>query len=248
MLRLVWYLFLSLVLSTSIVFSQTSVPDSVFIREHYIKYEYQIPMRDSVKLFTAVYVSKDTSELHPILLTRTPYSVGPYGADEYIKFLSNLTRQYIQRNYIIVYQDVRGRFMSEGTFVDVRPYIPQKKNNKDIDESSDAYDTIDWLIKNINRNNGRVGVKGISYLGFYTTMATISAHPAVKATSPQAPVSAWMLGDDFNHNGALLFPHAFDFLMGFGWPRPEPTTKDFRKFDHGTPDGYKFYLYTYKHQ
>lgn len=242
MLRLIQYLFLSIALSISVVFSQATVPDSIFIREHYTKHEYQIPMRDSIKLFTVVYVPKDTTELHPILFTRTPYSVGPYGADKYIRFISNLTRQYIQRNYIMVYQDVRGRFMSEGTFVDVRPYISQKKSNKDIDESSDAYDTIDWLVNNIPGNNGRVGIKGISYGGFYSTMASIDAHPAVKATSPQAPIAQWMGGDDWFHNGAFLLPHAFDFLIQLGWHRMQPTVRDYRPFDHGTPDGYKFFL------
>jgi hypothetical protein len=236
------FIFIVLSITSTFTFSQQVVPDSIFIREKYVKYEYQVPMRDSIKLFTVVYAPKDTNELHPILFTRTPYSVGPYGTDKYIRFLSNLTRQYMQRNYIMVYQDVRGRFMSEGTFVDVRPYIPSKKNNKDIDESSDAYDTIDWLIKNIHQNNGRVGFKGISYGGFYTTMASIDAHPALKATSPQAPVSEWMGGDDWFHNGAFLLPHAFDFLVQLGWSRPQPTMRDYRPFDHGTPDGYKFFL------
>jgi putative CocE/NonD family hydrolase len=224
------------------LFSQMSLPDTTFLREHYVKQEYEIPMRDSVKLFTAVYLPKDSTEQHPILLTRTPYSVAPYGTDNYPRRLSNLTKQYFDRNYIIVSQDVRGRFMSEGTYVNVRPYIADKKSHQDIDETSDTYDTIDWLIKHLPRNNGNVGVKGISYPGFYTTMATIDAHPAVKATSPQAPVSQWMSGDDFFHNGALLLPHCFDFYMRFGWPRAEPTTMDFHGFDHRTPDGYQFFL------
>src|SRR5437867_573546 len=222
--------------------AQTNIPDSAFYQKNYVKHEYRIRMRDSVRLFTAVLIPKDSTELHPILLTRTPYSVRPYGEDKYPQSISNLLKQYLSRNYVIVNQDVRGRFMSEGTFENVRPYIAEKKSNHDIDETSDTYDTIDWLVKNIAHNNGRVGVKGISYPGFYTTMATIDAHPAVKATSPQAPVSQWMSGDDFFHNGALLLPHAFDFFVGFGWPRPEPTTMDFRPFNHGTPDGYKFFL------
>ena len=216
--------------------------DSLFVRENYTKHEYQIPMRDGVKLFTIAYVPKDMSEPHPILLTRTPYSVGPYGPDNYTRFLSNLSKQYMQRHYIIVSQDVRGRFMSEGEYVNVRPYFPDKKSTKDVDETSDTYDTVDWLVKNIPNNNGRVGVKGISYPGFYASMASIDAHPAVKATSPQAPVSKWMSGDDFFHNGAFLLSHAFDFYVRFGWPRSEPTTSDFHSFDHGTPDGYKFYM------
>lgn len=216
--------------------------DSIFVREHYTKHEYRIPMRDGIKLFTVAYVPKDMSEAHPIIITRTPYSVRPYGPDNYLRFLSNLTQQYMERNYIIVLQDVRGRYMSEGRYVNVRPYIPNKKSSKDIDESSDTYDTVDWLVKNIPNNNGRVGVKGISYPGFYSTTASIDAHPAVKATSPQAPVSKWMSGDDFFHNGAFLLSHAFDFFIGFGWPRSGPTTSDFHRFSHGTPDGYKFFM------
>ncbi|MFI5251009.1 MAG: CocE/NonD family hydrolase [Bacteroidota bacterium] len=221
---------------------QSGKPDSLLISEGFTKYEYQIPMRDGVKLYTIVYVPKDTSELHPIMFTRTPYSIGPYGKDNYYKSLSNLSRYYFLRNYIMVYQDVRGRYMSEGTFVDVRPYIPVKKSNNDIDESSDAYDTIDWLIKNIPHNNGKVGVKGSSYPGFYTTMATIGAHPAVKATSPQAPVSEWMKGDDWIHNGAFLLPHFFDFYSNFGWQRPKPTEHDSHGFTFGTSDGYQFFM------
>jgi putative CocE/NonD family hydrolase len=216
--------------------------DSLFIRQNYTKHEYRIAMRDGVNLFTVAYVPKDMSEQHPILISRTPYSVGPYGPDVYLTKLSNLQRKYFQRGYIMVYQDVRGRFMSEGEFVNVRPYIPNKKNNKDVDETSDTFDTVDWLVKNVPNNNGKVGVKGISYPGFYSTMATIDAHPAVKATSPQAPVSKWMAGDDFFHNGAFLFSHAFDFYVRFGWPRKAPTTADFRPFQPGTPDGYQFYM------
>ncbi|MBI4418910.1 MAG: CocE/NonD family hydrolase [Ignavibacteriales bacterium] len=228
------------------LFLLVSIPmfgqDSVLVRTHYTKHEYRIVMRDGIELFTVVYVPRDTTELHPIMLTRTPYSVGPYGPDEYYRRLSNLQRKYFQRNYIMAYQDVRGRFMSGGEFVNVRAYIPNKKSSRDIDETTDTYDTIEWLIKNIPGNNGRVGVKGISYPGFYSTMATIDAHPAVKATSPQAPVSKWMAGDDFFHNGAFLVSHAFDFYVRFGWPRPKPTTTDFRQFNPGTPDGYQFYM------
>lgn len=216
--------------------------DSVFVRQNYTKHEYQIAMRDGVKLFTIAYVPNDMTEAHPLMITRTPYSVAPYGPDSYFKSLSNLQRRYFERNYIMVYQDVRGRYMSEGEFVNVRPYIPNKKSNKDIDETSDTYDTVEWLLKNIPNNNGRVGVKGISYPGFYSTMATIDAHPAVKATSPQAPVSKWMAGDDFFHNGAFLISHAFEFYVRFGWPRKGPSTTDSRPFQRDTPDGYQFYL------
>ncbi|MEX0601875.1 MAG: CocE/NonD family hydrolase, partial [Bacteroidota bacterium] len=177
-----------------------------------------------------------------MILTRTPYSVRPYGPGQYPASVGNQRSRYFREGYIIAYQDVRGRYMSEGDFINVRPYNPNKKNRNDIDESSDAYDTIDWLVKNIPNNSGRVGVSGISYPGFYTSMATIDAHPAVKATSPQAPVSKWFGGDDFYHNGAFLLPHAFDFYSAFGKPRPEPKSTPDARFNHGTPDGYQFFL------
>ena len=192
--------------------------------DHYNKREYMIPMRDGVKLFTTVYTPKDTTKDFPILMTRTPYSSAPYGENMYPPFVGSQAEKFYRDGYIIVSQDVRGRYMSEGEFVNVRPYRENKKSPKDIDESSDTYDTVDWLIKNVRHNNGRAGIYGISYPGFYSTTGTIDAHPAMKATSPQAPVSKWMSGDDFFHNGAFLLPHAFDFFASFGWPRPEPTT------------------------
>ncbi len=213
-----------------------------YIREHYTKYEYRIPMRDGVKLFTSVYVPKDKSKTYPIILTRTPYSVRPYGLDKYKNRVGNQRKRYFQEGYIVVYQDVRGRYMSEGKYVNVRPYISNKKSNKDVDETTDTYDTVDWLIKHIPNNNGRVGISGISYPGFYSSMGAIDAHPAVKAVSPQAPVSKWMGGDDWFHNGAFLVSHAFGFYIRFGWPRPGPKTEPDRRFDYGTPDGYKFFL------
>lgn len=213
-----------------------------YLRQHYTKYEYRIPMRDGVRLFTSVYVPKDKSQQYPILLRRTPYSVAPYGLDHYLDKPDNQRLRYFQEGYIIAAQDVRGRYLSEGEFQDVRPYLPAKKGKRDTDESTDAYDTIDWLVKNIPGNNGRVGVSGISYPGFYSTMAALDAHPAVKAVSPQAPVSKWMAGDDFYHNGAFLISHAFDFYVRFGQPRPEPTSTPLPPFDHQTPDGYQFFL------
>jgi len=209
---------------------------------HYDKHEYMIPMRDGVKLFTAVYTPKDTTQSYPILMTRTPYSSAPYGKTMFPPFVGSQAEKFARDGYIIVSQDVRGRFMSEGTFLNVRPQIENKRSPQDVDESSDTYDTVDWLIKNIRHNNGRVGIYGISYPGFYTTTGTVNAHPAVKATSPQAPVSKWMSGDDFFHNGAFLLPHAFDFFASFGWPRVKPTTNDSRPFNHGITDGYKFFI------
>ena len=160
-------------------------------------------MRDGIKLFTSIYYPKDQSEKHPILMVRTPYSCAPYGAD-FSPRLWERWKYYARENYIIVVQDVRGRWMSEGEFEDVRPFIKDKKTNNDIDEASDTYDAIDWMIKNIPNNNGNVGVFGISYPGFYSTMAAASNHPALKAVSPQAPVTDWFIGDDFHHNGAFF--------------------------------------------
>lgn len=225
---------------TSTVLVRAGEPQ--YIREHYTKHEYQVAMRDGVKLFTAVYVPKDESHNYPIILMRTPYSVSPYGPDDYIVLPGKQRTRYFHEGYIVAYQDVRGRYMSEGEFVNVRPYIPDKKGNRDIDETTDTYDTVDWLVKNVPQNNGRVGISGISYPGFYTSMGIIDAHPAVKAASPQAPVSKWMGGDDFFHNGAFLLSHAFDFFSGFGWPRPVPKKEPDPRFDHKTPDGYKFFL------
>jgi putative CocE/NonD family hydrolase len=211
-----------------------------YVQSHYTKFEYRIPMRDGARLFTAVYVPKDDSVAYPILMTRTPYTVGPYGADRYKTDLGP-SPLFGKEGYAFVYQDVRGRYLSEGEFMDVRPHNP-KKGPKDIDESTDTYDTIDWLVKHVPNNNGRVGLWGISYPGFYTAAGMIDAHPALKAASPQAPIADWFVGDDFHHNGCLFLPHAFNFLSGFGRPRPEPTTKSPPRFEHGTPDGYDFFL------
>jgi putative CocE/NonD family hydrolase len=211
------------------------------VRASYEKSEYQIPMRDGVKLFTVVYSPRDKSRKYPILLNRTPYSVGPYGPDAYKTSLGP-SPLFMKEGYIFVYQDVRGRYMSEGEFVNMRPHKEQKSGPTDTDESTDTYDTIDWLIKNVPNNNGRVGMWGISYPGFYVAVGMIDAHPALKAASPQAPIADWFIGDDFHHNGAFFLPHAFNFLATFGRPRPRPTTETPPRFQHGTPDGYKFFL------
>jgi putative CocE/NonD family hydrolase len=212
------------------------------VKAYYTKMEQMITMRDGVKLFTSIYLPKDKSHTYPIMLDRTPYSVAPYGADKYRTSLGP-DELFAKEGYIFVYQDVRGRWMSEGEYKDVRPYIPNK-TGKQIDETSDTYDTVDWLIKNIPNNNGRVGVYGISYPGFYTSMAGIDNHPAVKAISPQAPVSDWFHGDDMHHNGALFLAQNYAFFTGFGQPRPTPvSTGDYLKpFNFGTQDGYKYYL------
>jgi putative CocE/NonD family hydrolase len=211
-----------------------------YIKAHYTKHEYKIPMRDGFRLFTSVNLPKDQSQPYPIMLLRTPYSVQPYGEDAYFSNLGP-SPQFATDGYIFVYQDVRGRYMSEGEFVNTRPHLPRKKG-QEIDESTDTFDTIDWLIKRLPNHNGRVGMWGVSYPGFYVAAGMIDAHPAIKAVSPQAPVTDWFTGDDWHHNGALFLNHAFNFMSSFGHPRPEPTKKPRERFDHGTPDGYAFFL------
>ncbi len=193
-----------------------------FIKANYTKYEFKIAMRDGKKLFTSVYVPKDESERWPMMFDRTPYSVAPYGIDNYRASLGP-SEKFAKENFIFVYQDVRGRNMSEGEFVNMTPHLDTKKGPKDIDEASDTYDTIDWLVKNIPNNNGKVGMWGISYPGFYTAAGVIDAHPALVCASPQAPISDWFVGDDFHHNGALYLPHAYRFFNTFGRPRPVPV-------------------------
>ena len=215
---------------------------SAYVKAHYTKYEHQIPMRDGTKLFTAVYVPKDQSQRYPILLQRTPYSVRPYGADQYPNTLGP-SSLFTAEGYVFAYQDVRGRWMSEGEFEDMRPQIPNKKSPRDIDESSDTWDTIEWLVKNIPGSNGQVGLWGISYVGFYAGVGMIDAHPALKVSSPQAPQTDWFMGDDVHHNGALFLQQEFNFDTFFGWPRPKPTTTfTGPRFNHGTPDAYDFFL------
>ena len=176
-------------------------------------------MRDGIKLFTSVYTPKDSSEKYPIIIWRTPYSVGPYGEDKFPVYRRYTWQHFIEEKYIIVFQDVRGRFMSEGNFVNMTPYITEKKSNKDIDETTDTYDTVDWLVKNIPNNNGNVGLWGISYPGFYAAMAGIDAHPAVKAISPQAPIADWFANDDWHHNGAFALAGGLPFMSVFGVQR-----------------------------
>ncbi|WP_184547363.1 CocE/NonD family hydrolase [Mucilaginibacter sp. FT3.2] len=223
--------------------SAQSSEDSTYIRQNYTKIEKYITMRDGKKLFTSIYQPKDQSKKYPIMMTRTPYTVSPYGENEYRRTLGQ-NMLFARSGFIFVYQDVRGKWMSEGDYVDVRPIIDKKKNKTDIDESTDTYDTIDWLVKNLPNNNGRVGIEGISYPGFYSTASLPNAHPALKAVSPQAPVTDWFLGDDFHHNGAFMMMDAFNFYTGFGIPRPKPITP--KEFKGGIKpifkDSYKFYL------
>jgi putative CocE/NonD family hydrolase len=213
-----------------------------YVKAHYTKYEYEIAMRDGKKLFTSVYAPKDTSKPYPIMLLRTPYSVSPYGEDNYRNNLGP-SEIFAKDGFIFVYQDVRGRWMSEGEFVNVRPHKDHKTGPADIDESTDTWDTIDWLVKHVTNNTGRVGMWGISYPGFYVAAGMIDAHPALKAASPQAPVSDWFVGDDFHHNGALYLAHMFRFFYGFGRPRPEPTPEapPLPAATHN-PDAYDYFL------
>ncbi len=222
--------------------------EKIRIVKSYEKMEKQIVMRDGIKLFTAIYVPKDASEDHPFLLFRTPYSCKPYGEKHFQDFWNSYFRAYLREGYIIVIQDVRGRWMSEGEFMDVRPFIPVKKSSKDIDESTDAYDTVEWLIRNIPHNNGKVGIYGTSYGGFYAVMAAASNHPAIVAVSPQAPVTNWFIGDDWHHNGAFFLMDAFYFYSGlgfcFGVPHRAPTTVAPISAGFPVQDNYKFYLET----
>jgi putative CocE/NonD family hydrolase len=215
------------------------------IRARYTKYEFRIPMRDGAKLFTAVYVPKDAgpAKTYPFLMERTPYSVGPYGADNYPKHLGPAP-SFVADGFIFVYQDVRGRFQSDGTFIEMTPHKDHKKDAKDVDESTDTYDTIDWLLKNVPSNNGKAGIYGISYPGFYVAAGMPDTHPALKACSPQAPVTDLYMGDDAYHNGAFMLAANFGFYVFFK-PRAglEYPPKDWDNFNYGTNDGYEFYLH-----
>ena len=190
-----------------------------WVKDHYTKREVMIEMRDGVRLFTAIYEPRDTSTKRPILMTRTPYSCSPYG-EGFSRSLWGSMKLFTKDQYIIVFQDVRGKSMSEGDFINVRPYNPNKKK-KETDEASDSYDTVDWLVKN-TACNGSVGAFGVSYPGFYATMVGLSGHPAVKAVSPQAPVTDWYHGDDVHHNGAFMLVDTYSFMTFFDRPRQGP--------------------------
>jgi len=212
------------------------------VRARYTKYEFRVPMRDGARLFTAVYVPKDKSQRYPFMLMRTPYGVAPYGVDNYRASLGP-SEHFEKEGFIFVYQDARGRYMSEGEFQQVRPHLPDKRGPADVDESTDTYDTVEWLLKNIPNHNGRAGMWGVSQPGFHVAAGIIDTHPALKAASPQAPTADYFMGDDVYHNGAFMLAANFGFYSSFvpragapEPPRPRPG------FDPGTPDSYEFYL------
>ncbi|MGD0632112.1 MAG: CocE/NonD family hydrolase [Terracidiphilus sp.] len=218
-------------------------PAEDYVRAHYTKYEFRIPMRDGKRLFTSVYVPKDVAGgPYPFMMDRTPYSVAPYGEDAYPARLGP-SEEFQKGGYIFVYQDVRGRWMSEGTFVEMRPHIDDKKSPQDVDDASDTYDTIDFLLKHVPNNNGKVGIWGISYPGFYTSASIIDSHPALVAASPQAPMTDLFMGDDGYHGGAFMLAANFGFYAPFFHPQEGPQTpKPTVPFDYGTSDHYRFFL------
>ncbi len=214
--------------------------DSAYVLEHYEKSEYMVPMRDGVKLFTQVYAPKGNSVKHPIIMQRTPYSCLPYGLDKFRKRISP-NPFMLREGYIVVHQDVRGRWASEGKFQEMTPHLDVKKKKTDVDESTDTFDTIDWLIKNIKNNNGNVGQWGISYPGFFASAGTLSQHPALKASSPQAPM-ADLRRDDAFHNGAFMLTANFGFYTIFQEHTQPVKAYGPPLFEMDTPDGYEFYL------
>jgi uncharacterized protein len=216
-------------------------PDTNYVKSNYLKFEYLIPMRDGKKLFTSVYVPKDQSRKYPFMMDRTPYSVAPYGASNYRRSLGP-SSLFMYDGYIFVYQDVRGRWMSEGIFEEMTPEKEVHQSKDDVDEGTDTFDTIDWLLKNIPNNSGKVGVWGISYPGFFTTASLLSRHPALVAASPQAPM-ADLYRDDAFHNGAFMLVGNFGFYPFFTNRQDDkPTQSRGKELNFGTEDGYAFYL------
>lgn len=207
------------------------------VEENYIKSEHRIPMRDGITLFTAIYRPRDDSQDYPIMLCRTPYSCRPYGEDAYRSRIGP-SPTMMEEKYIFVYQDVRGRWMSEGQYDNMRPHVP---GAEPIDESSDTYDTIEWLLENVEGHNGKVGMWGISYPGFYAAAALPESHPALVAVSPQAPIADFYF-DDFHHRGAYTLAY-FLITPVFGYQKDGPTKSGWYPITRPpTQDGYKFYL------
>ncbi len=211
---------------------------AAFVRANYTKTEHLVPMRDGVRLYTVVYTPNDLEGTWPVMLLRTPYGSGPYGASDY-KTRLGPSEHFAREKFVFVYQDVRGKRMSEGTFVNMRPQLADGEEG--IDESTDTWDTIEWIVDELPRTNGRVGMWGISYPGFYAAAGMIDTHPALKAVSPQAPIADWWF-DDMHHHGAFGLNLAFNFFSSFGVPREAPAEKGEPWFDHETDDGYRFFL------
>ncbi|MBO0952722.1 CocE/NonD family hydrolase [Fibrella forsythiae] len=256
---------LALCLLTQSTFAQTPI-DTAFVRTNYTKIDRQIPMRDGTKLYTVIYVPKDASATnrYPFLMERTPYSASPYGETNYPKQGPGPSVELSREKFIFVNQDVRGRYMSEGQFEEMTPGLksvgpsphqmprPARSAKKSAtaanvptvstDESTDTYDTVEWLLKNVPGNNGRVGIMGISYPGFYATAALPNAHPAIKAVSPQAPVTDEFMGDDARHNGAFFLLDNFSFMNYFDAPRKGPVDDYPEMFSYKAKDAYQFFL------
>jgi hypothetical protein len=233
---------LLLILSPALVpraWDQTS--QAFRVQDHYTKFDYRIPMRDGVRLFTSVYVPKDTSVSYPFLVDRTPYNVAPYGVDQYPRMIGP-SEAFERAGYIFVYQDVRGRNMSEGEFVEMRPHLDEKRSSQDVDESSDMYDTVEWLIHNVPNNNGNVGIWGISFPGFYTAAGIIDSHPAIKAASPQAPIVDLFMNDDAYHGGAFMLDANFGFYVLFKRQANPTLPQAIPDFEYGTTSAYDFFL------
>lgn len=218
---------------------QNTNPRADYIRANYSKYEYKIAMRDGVKLFTSVYVPLDRSQEYPMLMMRTPYRVAPYGSDKYKTSLGP-DAEFEKQGFIFVFQDVRGKFMSQGEFINMRPQNAHEDNAVTVDDSTDTYDTIEWLVNNIDNNNGKVGMWGTSYPGYYTSVAGINSHKALKAISPQAPIADWFF-DDFHRNGAFVVPMAFLFFDTFDKQHNTQYASWPKGMDSVTPDGYDFF-------
>ncbi|MDQ6480331.1 CocE/NonD family hydrolase [Dyadobacter sp. LHD-138] len=217
-----------------------AITDTGWVRKNYQKTEQFIEMRDGVKLYTAIYTPRNSNEKYPVLMQRTPYSCRPYGANNYRQRLGP-NGNLMNEKYIFVYQDARGRYKSDGNFREMTPAIPDKKTNKDVDESSDTYDTIEWLLKNTT-SNGKVGIYGISFPGYYSSAALPDAHPALKAVSPQAPMSDEFLGDDCNHNGAFFLMDNFGFYSGFDGPKSANAESYTPFFNAEFNDAYQYFL------
>jgi len=208
------------------------------VKAHYVKRELYIPMRDGVKLFTIIYSPRAATERYPILMTRTAYGIAPYGTDEYRSVLGP-NNEFAREGYVFVYQDTRGKFKSEGEFIH---HVPIVKGSSRSNESTDTWDTIDWLVKNVPGNNGRVGQWGISWAGWEVSQGMIDAHPALKASSPQAPPQDQFFGDDYHSGGAYQLMYGFNWMSTNARARTAPSERPVERFDYGTPDGYRFFL------